>query len=64
MDLDYAGPVDVGTGVTVKISDIRPDLPVTEGEPWERKRTQADTTFLNLLGFSTKISVLSFLDSR
>jgi nucleoside-diphosphate-sugar epimerase len=61
MDLDYAGPVDVGTGVTVKISDIRPDLPVTKGKSWERQRTQADTTFLNLLGFSTEILVSTFL---
>lgn len=64
MNIDYVGPIDVGTGVTVKIRDIRPDLPITKGKPWERQRTQADTTLLNLLGFSTETTVSSFLNSR
>ena len=62
MNSSYVGPIDVGTGVSIKIKDIRPDLPVTDGEPWERKKTQANVEQLSALGFTPTISVESFLN--
>jgi nucleoside-diphosphate-sugar epimerase len=62
MNSSYVGPIDVGTGVSVKIRAIRPDLPVTDGEPWERKKTQANIEQLSALGFTPTISVESFLN--
>jgi UDP-glucose 4-epimerase len=55
------GPVDVGTGVSIKIKDIRPDLPINHNTPLERKKTLADTSLLKSLGFSPTHSVNEFL---
>jgi len=62
MNSTVIGAIDVGTGTTVRIRDIRPDLPVTTGTVGERQRTCADTTKLNLLGFTPRHSVESFLN--
>jgi nucleoside-diphosphate-sugar epimerase len=55
LDSDYVGAVDIGTGTTVKISKIRPDLPVVADTPYERTRTCADTNIMTSLGFRPKI---------
>jgi nucleoside-diphosphate-sugar epimerase len=55
------GPVDVGTGVSIKIKDIRPDLPINHNTPLERKKTLADTSLLKSLGFSPNHFVNKFL---
>lgn len=58
---DYVGPIDVGTGHTIKICDIRPDLPVKKDTIGERAKTLADTTRMKDLGFETEITVDVFL---
>lgn len=58
---DFTGPVDIGTGEMIKISDIRTDLPVKEDTPGERQKTLADTTEMENLGFRPEIRVLDFL---
>jgi UDP-glucose 4-epimerase len=55
------GPVDVGTGVSIKIKDIRPDLPINHNTPLERKKTLADTSLLKSLGFCPNHFVNKFL---
>jgi hypothetical protein len=55
------GPVDVGSGESIKIKDIRPDLPIKYNTPNERKKTLADLSILKSLGFSPKYSVTEFL---
>lgn len=45
------GPVDIGTGVSVKVSDICPGLPIKTDSKFERKVTCADTTIMSNLGF-------------
>lgn len=55
------GAVDIGTGHTVKISEIRPDLPVKLDTPGERTKTLADTSIMKKLGFEAEISVHEFL---
>lgn len=55
------GAIDIGTGHTVKISEIRPDLPVKLDTPGERTKTLADTSIMKKLGFEAKISVNEFL---
>jgi len=57
----FTGPIDIGTGETIKISDIKPDLPIKTNTIGERKRTCANTVPLKSLGFETTISVYDFL---
>ena len=58
------GPIDVGTGVSVRIQDIRPDLPVKINTVGERNITQANTKRLRDLGFRPKHTVAQFLKDR
>ena len=55
------GPIDIGTGIAVKIQDIRPDLPVRINTVGERQHTQANIQKIAKLGFKPKHSVESFL---
>jgi nucleoside-diphosphate-sugar epimerase len=61
MNSTTTGPVDIGTGISVKIKDIRPDLPVKESTPGERQETLADTRLMSLLGHQPKYTVDKFL---
>ena len=58
------GPIDVGTGASVRIQDIRPDLPVKINTVGERNITQANTKRLRDLGFRPKHTVAQFLKDR
>ena len=64
MDSKFNGSLDVGTGYSVRIQDIRPDLPVKLNTIGERKITQANTKQLKELGFVTKHTVDQFLKDR
>jgi nucleoside-diphosphate-sugar epimerase len=59
----FTGSIDIGTGVPVKVKDIKPELPVTDGLVGERRRTCADITKLKSLGFNPKHTVESFLST-
>jgi len=61
MNCNFTGPVDIGTGQSIKISDICPNLPVKKDTVGERTHTCADTSIIKSLGFSTTISVLDFV---
>jgi UDP-glucose 4-epimerase len=63
IDADVVGPFDVGTGISVNMVDICPNLPLKEVTPNERKHTCADTRKLELLGFACQHSVLKFIES-
>lgn len=58
---NVVGPIDIGTGVPIKVKDIRPDLPINYNTSFERKKTLADISVLKSLGFSPKNSVKEFL---
>lgn len=64
MTNDFTGPIDIGTGQTVRISDIRPDLPIKEDTPGERSKTQANTDLMTELGFKPKYTVKNFLTNK
>ena len=64
MKSDYTGTIDIGTGQTVRISDIRPDLPIKEDTPGERIKTQANTEMMTELGFKPKYTVKNFLTNK
>jgi nucleoside-diphosphate-sugar epimerase len=63
IDADFVGPIDVGTGTTVNMINICPNLPLKEFTPNERKHTCADIRKLELLGFTCQYSVLKFIES-
>jgi len=61
----YKGPIDIGTGETVRVSSIAPHLPVKEGQPYERARTcakQEDLAYLRSIGWQCKVTVNDFLN--
>jgi len=55
---DFTGPVDIGTGISIKISDICTTLPVRTYNPHERKRTCADMHIMNSFGFRPRFFLL------
>lgn len=58
------GVIDVGTGYSVNIQDIAPNLPVRLNTPHERKCTEAKIKELSDLGFEPKYSVEKFLTDK
>jgi nucleoside-diphosphate-sugar epimerase len=60
---DIVGPIDVGSGVSVKIEEICPSLPITNVTPFERKKTLANITKLKSLGFTATQHVLDFVNN-
>jgi nucleoside-diphosphate-sugar epimerase len=63
IDADVVGPIDIGTGISVNMVDICPNLPLKGFTPNERKHTRADTKKIELLGFTCQHSVLKFIES-
>jgi UDP-glucose 4-epimerase len=59
----FTGPIDIGTGLSIKMIDICPDLPIKHSTPNERIATCANTTTLTSLGFECRHSVLEFIDN-
>jgi nucleoside-diphosphate-sugar epimerase len=60
---DVTGPIDIGSGQSVKILDFVSNLPIIDA-PHERKKTLADISILKSLGFSPTHSVLDFYHKR
>lgn len=59
------GVFDIGTGRTTVMSDICPKLPIKSFTPFERQKTQADTTFMKEnCGWEAKIKVEDFLEEN
>lgn len=63
IDINVTGPIDIGTGISVKMINICPNLPIREVTPNERRCTCANTTNLSLLGFACQHSVLKFIEN-
>ena len=56
------GTFDIGTGRTIKMNDILPNLPIKTDTPRERQRTCADTSFMKEnCGWEAKIKIEDFL---
>ena len=60
LNSNYTGPIDVGTGVSIKIQDLFPNLPLHTTTPYERQSTQADITQLSSMGFNPKYKITDF----
>jgi len=58
---NYIGSIDVGTGVTIKISDICTDLPIKKDLVGERTDTCANVMLIKSLGFEPKHSIFEFI---
>jgi len=61
MNHNFVGSLDVGTGISINIKDIMPNLPLKEFTPHERHATKANTRKLSFFGFSPKHDVRDFL---
>jgi nucleoside-diphosphate-sugar epimerase len=61
LDSNYTGPIDIGTGVSIKIQDLFPTLPLHAITPFERQHTQADITQISSMGFRPRYKIMDFL---
>ena len=64
MNHNFVGSLDVGTGISINIKDIMPNLPLKEFTPHERQATKANTRKLSFFGFSPKHDVRDFLADK
>jgi nucleoside-diphosphate-sugar epimerase len=60
---NFIGPIDIGTGISTKITSICSQLPINYNTNTERKITRANTTQLTKLGYTAKIKINDFLNS-
>jgi nucleoside-diphosphate-sugar epimerase len=58
------GVIDVGTGLSVSVQDLAPELPVRLNTPHERKCTEAKIKELSNLGFEPKYTIQKFLTDK
>jgi nucleoside-diphosphate-sugar epimerase len=61
LDNNYIGSLDVGTGISIVINEIAPQLPVKLDTPAERQETRANTRKMSFFGFKPKIDVRDFI---
>ena len=61
---DYVGSIDIGTGESVAVKKIAPNLPVQPGSILERQTSKADPSEMKKLGWSPKWTVQKFLDKH
>lgn len=61
LEHSFTGPLDVGTGKTIKISDICPTLPIKNNTKYERTKTKADITTLSSFGFVPSVDIEEFI---
>ena len=60
-----SGTFDIGTGRTIKMSDICPDLPIKTDTPRERQKTKANTDFMRYrCNWEAKIKIEDFLEEH
>jgi nucleoside-diphosphate-sugar epimerase len=64
MDSTFTGSIDIGTGESVYVKDIAPNLPMKKGSILERQHSQADPTAMKKLGWKPKWTVQKFLDEN
>jgi nucleoside-diphosphate-sugar epimerase len=61
LDHSYVGSLDVGTGISITINTVAPQLPIKLDTPNERQETKANTRKMSFFGFKPKIDVRDFL---
>jgi len=63
MNCNFTGPVDIGTGQSIKISDICPSLPIKKNTVGERISTCANISTIMSLGWSPTHNIFNFIDN-
>lgn len=58
---NFKGPIDIGTGEPVKISELCPTLPIKKNTFGERTTTCANVSNLNLLGWKPTKDIFEFV---
>ena len=61
LDHSYVGSLDVGTGISITINNIAPQLPIKLDTPNERQETKANTRKMSFFGFKPKVDVRDFI---
>ena len=61
---DLNGIIDIGTGISVKVQDLAPNVPIRLNTKNERLYTQANIQTLRNLGFKPKYNIEKFLTNK
>jgi len=64
INCDIEGPIDIGTGQSIKISDICPHLPVKKDTVGERTCTCANILTMSSLGWNVQHTVFDFINNE
>ena len=64
MDKTLNGIVDIGTGISVKVQELAPNVPIRLNTTHERLITQANIQTLRNLGFKPKYNIEKFLTNK
>ena len=64
MQSNFVGAIDIGTGQSIFVKDIAPNLEVQPGSILERQTSKADPTQMKKLGWSPKWTVQKFLNEH
>ena len=64
MKSDFTGAIDIGTGQSIFVKHIAPNLEVQPGSILERKTSKADPSAMKKLGWAPKWTVQKFLDKN
>jgi UDP-glucuronate 4-epimerase len=60
---NYTGSIDIGTGNSIKISEICPTVPIKQHTPGERYKTLANTAIMQSLGFIPMHNIFNFIEN-
>lgn len=64
LESSFCGSLDIGTGRTICIKDIRLDLPIQLDTPFERPVTCANTAIAKSLGFEAQYNIEDFIRNK
>jgi nucleoside-diphosphate-sugar epimerase len=64
LDHSYVGSLDVGTGISIDINTVAPQLPIKLDTPNERQETKANTLKMSSFGFKPKIDIRDFIKNN
>lgn len=64
MNSSFTGPIDIGSGESVCVKDIAPNLPLRKGSDLERMNSKANIDAMKSLGWQPKWTVQKFLEKH
>lgn len=61
---NYVGAIDIGSGESIYVKDIAPNIPLKQGSDLERMNSKANIDLIKSMGWQPKWSVQKFLETH